>query len=132
MAKRISKISTEIFIIVLIIITLANAAYSQSTYQNLGEKSRTAVDKTKNAVCDSLGPVNKAIHQTEKVAKDVWEKSEPARKEATKKVKAYLKETEPARKAAIDNASKYLDSAVQKSKEAAKEFKEGWDKGAKK
>jgi hypothetical protein len=122
----------NLVLIALILVTFASKAYPQSTYQNLGEKSRSAVDKTKKVVCDSLSPVNKAIQKTEKVAKEVWEKSEPIRKEATEKVTTYLKKTEPARKAALDSASKYLDGAIKKTKEAANEFKEGWDKGSKK
>ncbi len=128
---KLFKLNSKIFVLALIAISLASATHAQSSYQNLGEKSRSALEKTKNVVCDSLSPVNKAIHQTEKVAKEAWKKSEPVRKEATEKVNTYLKKTEPARKAALDTASKYFDGAIKKTREAAKEFKKGWDKGSK-
>lgn len=129
---KISQISKKIFLITLITIALGNTGFPQSTNPNLDKESGSTAYKTNNEEGDSLSQVKKAIHQTGKVAQETWKKTEPVRKEATEKVQTYLKKTEPARKAALDSAKKYLDIAVKKTGEAVKEFKEGWDEGAKK
>ncbi len=103
-----------IFFTLLLIICGINT-YSQSTYEQLGEKSKTTFEQTKHFLCDSLGPVKEAIHQTGEKLKEAWQYSEPAREKATEIVKNYVKDTEPARKSAMDSTKKYLKIADEKS-----------------
>jgi vacuolar-type H+-ATPase subunit H len=100
----------KILLVSLIFCCLANNGFAQSTPKKLGEITREQFEKAKDFVSDSTGPVKKVIKETGEKAKEVWKNIEPQREAAAEKAKELLKKTE----------------------EAAKEFKEGWQKDPKK
>ncbi len=104
------KIEIKLLLWILVFIVCANNGYSQSTPQKLGEKTRQEFEKAKDFINDSTGPVKKVIKETGEKAKEVWKNTEPQREAAAEKAKQLLKKTE----------------------EAAKDFKEGWQKDQKK
>ena len=121
----------KILLATLMFICFVNRGYSQSTTQKLGEKTRNEFEKAKSFVCDSTGPVKKVIKETGEKAKEVWNSSDTIRKKALETSKKLLnsankvwENTEPQREAAAEKAKQLL----KKTEEAAKEFKEGWQK----